>query len=179
MKRYLGGALVVLTLAAAQTYPVAAQDAPPPAALQPPPGNVFVYSMRADGDRIYVCEAGAGGDYAWASRGPDATLQNRLGEPVGRYTAGPTWSASDGSSMRGEVRQSVEGPRRRATPWLLFEISSRGGSGIFSSVTYVQEVQTIGGLPPGEPCTQSQSGQERRVDFNALYNFFIPSGSTS
>ena len=72
----------------------------------------------------------------------------------------------------------MDAPRRRSTPWLLFETSSRSSSGVFSSVSYVQEVQTNGGAEPQEPCTQSESGQERRMEFNALYHFFIPSGST-
>jgi hypothetical protein len=179
MKRYLGIALVVLALAATATQPAAAQDTPPPAAILPPAGNVLAFSLLADGDRIYVCEAGAGGQLGWVSRGPDAMLTNRLGDQVGRYSSGATWSAVDGSSVRGEMRQSMDAPRRRSTPWLLFEASSRSSSGIFSSITYVQEVQTNGGAEPQEPCTQSQSGQERRMEFNALYHFFIPSGSTS
>jgi hypothetical protein len=178
MKRYFGTALVVLFLAATATQPAAAQDAPPAAAILPPAGNVLAYSLLAEGDRIYACEAGAGGQFGWVNRGPDAVLNNRLGDQVGGLSSGPTWSASDGSSMRGDMRQSMEAPRGRSTPWQLLQASSRSSSGIFSSVSYVQEVQTSGGTPPQEPCTQSQSGQERRVEFTALYHFFIPSGST-
>jgi hypothetical protein len=76
------------------------------------------------------------------------------------------------------VRQTFDGPRRRATPWHLFEASSRSSGGIFSSVTFAQEVQTNGGLPAGEPCTPAQHGQERRVEFDALHHFFIPSSAT-
>lgn len=175
MKRYLVATAAGLLLAAGGTRLAAAQDVPPPGVLPPPAGNVLAFSLTVDGDRVYVCEAGSGGQFAWAERGPDAALLNRFGEPVGRYTPGPTWTAGDGSSMQGQVVQSTDGPRQRSTPWLLLRTASRGGNGIFGGVDYAQEVQTHGGLPPTEPCTQSLSGQERRVDFNALHHFYIPS----
>src|SRR6185369_2838264 len=103
MKRYLGTALVALSLAATATQPAAAQDGPPAAAILPPAGNVLAFSLVAEGDRVYVCEAGAGGQLGWVNRGPDAILNNRLGDQVGRYAFGPLWSAVDGSSMRGDM----------------------------------------------------------------------------
>jgi hypothetical protein len=57
-----------------------------------------------------------------------------------------------------------------AIPWLLLRATSTDGYGIFTRTTFVQRVNTTGGLAPATPPTQA--GQEARVPYTADYYFF-------
>jgi hypothetical protein len=50
------------------------------------------------------------GQYEWAFVGPVATLYSPTSADVGKYYAGPTWEASDGSKVTGKQLAA----RRRA-----------------------------------------------------------------
>jgi hypothetical protein len=46
------------------------------------------------------------------------------------------------------------------------------GKGRFSSVTYIQRVDTQGGTAPATACDKARQGQEVRVNYKAAYVFY-------
>lgn len=57
-----------------------------------------------------------------------------------------------------------------AIPWLLLRKVTAEGPGVLGRTTYVQRVNTTGGLAPAAPPTQV--GEEARVPYTADYYFF-------
>jgi uncharacterized protein (TIGR03118 family) len=98
----------------------------------------------------------------------DANLQVEVGTHFGTPT-GPAWRANDGSKV---VEQRVDGctPDSTAIQWLLLRTISEEGTGIFSGVSFVQRLNTVGGLAPSE--AGALVGEERQVPYTAGYFFY-------
>ena len=145
-----------------------------PDGLRPPAGQVLALAARATGVQIYECKAAKENptQFSWTLKAPEADLQDLSGKPVGKHYAGPTWEASDGSKVMGEVVAKRDAPMASAIPWLLLRAKSTSGSGIFSAIASIQRLQTIGGIPPADGCDGSQSGKESRVSYSAVYRFY-------
>jgi hypothetical protein len=117
--------------------------------------------------------------HANSSDGPDnlklprknAELWNEAGQKVGRHYAGPTWEGNDGSKVLGEVVERANAPDADAIPWLLLKATSSEGAGAFSTVTYVQRLETVGGVAPTEGCSEPTAGVEQAVPYRATYAF--------
>jgi hypothetical protein len=107
----------------------------------------------------------------WVFLEPVATLfadANYHGK-VGIHYVGPTWESNSGSKV---VARRVADctPDLTAIPWLRLETVSTEGPGIFNSVTYVQRVNTVGGLAPAAP--GSSIGMVVEVPYTAEYYFY-------
>jgi hypothetical protein len=168
-------ALASLMLAGAIPCAVAAVAEPAGIsnALRPPGGERPDFVLNAHGAQIYVCKPRAGEPdaYQWTFVAPEATLLEN-GEQVAYHGAGPTWtSASDGSSVKGAVREKQDGGAGNI-PWLLLAGTPSDGAGKFAGVTSIQRVATHGGVEPGVACDASRSGQEARVKYTADYYFY-------
>ena len=152
----------------------AAQTIPPSLAV--PNGQFTAFQVEAQGIQIYACQATADDPTAfeWAFRAPEADLRNLDGELIGRHYAGPTWEGLDGSLVVGMARASADSPDPTAIPWLLLEARSHDGAGLFSSVSYVQRIDTHEGRAPAQGCGASTLGQEARVPYTAVYAFSYP-----
>jgi hypothetical protein len=138
---------------------------------------MLVKRLRATGTQIYTCKGGDGGTYAWTFKAPDAKLFDETGCPViGTHFAGPTWKSDDGSSVVGAKVASVNSPLSSTVPWLLLKAASTAGTGIFSSVTAVQRLDTVGGAAPASGCDAGYVDQETAVPYTANYYFY--SGGT-
>ena len=61
-------------------------------------------------------------------------------------------------------------PDATAIPWLLLEAVSTSGPGIYSSVTYIQRLNTTGGLAPAGP--GSFIGETVQIPYTAEYYFY-------
>ena len=61
-------------------------------------------------------------------------------------------------------------PDPGSIPWLLLEATASDGPGIFSRVTYIQRVNTVGGLAPSTPGTVV--GEVREIPYMAEYFFY-------
>jgi hypothetical protein len=48
------------------------------------------------------------------------------------------------------------------------------GPGPFSGVTYIQRVNTMGGVAPSAPCDASTMGSKQTVSYSADYVFYKP-----
>ncbi len=152
------------------TVPGSARTGNVPAALAVPAGHELAFEVDAKGVQIYVCGE-SGGAPAWAFQAPEAKLVGPRGEPAGTHYAGPTWEAADGSKV---VGAKVEGatPDPAAIPWLLLRAASHDGNGRMAAVTFVQRIQTRGGVAPAEGCGAATAGAVARVPYRAVYSFY-------
>ena len=107
--------------------------------------------------------------YAWTFVAPEAVLFDNDGNVVGLHYGGPTW---EGQSCGKVVAARVDGVTVDSTaiPWLLLQKRSVEGSGVLTHTTFIQRVNTTGGVAPSAPPTQA--GLEERVPYTADYFFF-------
>ena len=137
-----------------------------PAAIQVPDGNKVNFHAYAVGVQIYTWNGSA-----WVFKAPDAILYANAGHDgqVGTHYAGPTWESNNGSKVVG-VRVAGATPDATAIPWLLLFAKTSEGPGVFGDVSYIQRVNTVGGLAPSTP--GSAVGEEARVPYTAEYFFY-------
>jgi hypothetical protein len=140
-----------------------------PAIIQPPATEGRVASYRvAFGVQIYSCVAGA-----WTFKAPAAHLVKTPGWRRSiHHFAGPSWQSNvDGSLVT--AAKVAESAVPGAIPQLLLKVNSRSGAagGELAKVTYIQRLDTRGGLAPTGACTD---GAQRPVPYGALYVFFAP-----
>ena len=137
-----------------------------------PAGAPLLLELEADGVQIYACEAKDQG-VAWVFKAPEANLFDRQGRQVGTHFAGPTWKLSD-SAVVGEVVGRADAPAGGAIPWLLLKAKSHEGSGVLSGAAFVRRADTKGGLAPAVGCDAAHKGEQARMRYDALYQFFGP-----
>ncbi|HEX4808523.1 MAG TPA: DUF3455 domain-containing protein [Bryobacteraceae bacterium] len=145
-----------------------------PLNLRVPENQPFLMMAHGKGTQIYTCRAGGSdGGPAWSLKAPDATLFNVRGQAVAKHFAGPTWEATDGSSVKGKVVTTAPAPNPDAIPWLLLSAASHAGNGIMSKVENIQRVKTVGGKAPATGCDASHIGAEASVPYEADYYFYL------
>jgi len=107
----------------------------------------------------------------WVFIAPEATLfaDSCYAREVGIHYAGPTWEANDGSKVVG-ARIAGCTPERGAIPWLLLGATSAPDRGMFSRLSHIQRVNTIGGTAPAE--AGLFVGDEARVPYTTEYYFY-------
>jgi Protein of unknown function (DUF3455) len=136
--------------------------------IEIPAGNKLAFHVYARGVQIYRWNGAV-----WEFQAPRATLfaeENYFGE-VGTHYMGPKWESKSGSIVEGRrVTGTGCTPDPTAIAWLLLSKYSTSGAGIFSSVTYIQRVNTAGGLIPTAP--GSTEGELKEVPYTAEYYFY-------
>jgi hypothetical protein len=139
--------------------------------------QVLSIEARASGVQIYECSNRKDfpARFEWVFKAPEAELFDSTGNKIGKHYAGPTWESNDGSKVVGEVRARDTGPDPNAIPWLLLSAKSTSGKGVFSEVSSIQRLHTVGGKAPTEGCTEAQAGKEARVAYKATYYFYVRS----
>jgi len=143
-----------------------------PAALDPPPEATLTAMFAAKGVQIYTCAAPAPGVApAWTLKAPHALLL-KGGDAAGIHFVGPSWEALDGSLVVGSKVAAAPSPDPTAIPWLLLKAASNGGQGLFSDVTWVQRLDTEGGLAPTTGCDDPHVGTESLAPYRASYFFY-------
>jgi hypothetical protein len=145
-----------------------------PPALRVPAGQSAFLKAFAKGVQIYECapKADQPSAFEWKLTGPEATLADAAGKPLGKHYAGPTWESTDGSSVVGEVRARDPGPDPKAIPWLLLSAKSTSGKGILGAATSIQRVDTVGGIAPAEHCDTGSAHKVARIAYSATYYFY-------
>ncbi len=145
-----------------------------PANLQTSNNEKLSVVAFAKGVQIYQCQPQKqqAGKFEWSLKAPAANLFDRQQQLIGKHYAGPTWEASDGSKVVGEIKAKVAAKATDAIPWLLLTAKKGEGKGIFSQITSIQRIDTAGGKAPTDACTSTSVGQERRVSYTATYNFY-------
>lgn len=142
-----------------------------PEQIKAPAGYSPVLTAHAKGDQIYQCALNKG-EYAWETQAPDAKLFDANGNIVGNHSAGPLWEYKEGSRVVGRVVNKVDMAPGKAISWLLVEVVSHQGDGLFSNVDFINRVNTHGGLPPASGCDTNHLGSEKRVAYTADYVFY-------
>ena len=167
----VAAAILVSTLAACASTTVSRPDVPQAVAV--PAGHQPVMTLKGAGMLTYECrpKAGAVGIHEWVFAGPDATLQDANGQVVGKYYGGPTWEHNAGSKITGKQLAVSPGPAG-AIPLQLVQTTPATGYGPFSGVTYIQRVNTVGGVAPKASCTSANVGTKQTVPYSADYVFY-------
>lgn len=134
--------------------------------LKVPAGNRLVSTFFARGDQVYRWDG-----TAWVFVEPVAKLYvNRHTRWVaGTHYAGPTWESRRGSKVKGSVVKRCTASST-SIPWLLLSGNSDDKRGTFSNVTYIQRVNTVGGIAPAQAGTSV--GEVRHVPYTADYRFY-------
>lgn len=184
MKRItrIGGLLAAAIVAAAAWPMVQAAHAQPSAPTVPPEiavpeGNKLFLLGHAVGVQIYSCNATVGG-YRWEFVAPRAELYADNGKRIATHFGGPTWRATDGSTVLGTLagRVTVD---PTAIPWLLLSASATGGvdGDRLAETTFVQRTATTGGLAPSAAdCDATTPGISVEVPYTADYHFWKATG---
>src|SRR5271154_3934206 len=118
--------------------------------------------LHAVGVQVYQCQPAKNDPtlFEWAFKQPEADLSTEAGKSVGKHYAGPTWEAHDGSKVIGEVVARSDSPKSGSIPWLLLRAKTTSGVGLFSGVTSIQRLDTVGGSAPAGGCLPDQTGQQ-------------------
>jgi hypothetical protein len=161
----------------AKSKPALAKEVP--SDLMPPASAVLLFELGARGDQIYACAAKPVDPtaFVWTFKEPQAELFDDHGEVVGSHFFGPTWQFQDGSSVKGAVVARADAPSKNAIQWLLLEATSHDGDGVFSTITYIQRLDTKGGVAPTKGCDATHAREEVRVPYKATYVFYNPAAS--
>jgi hypothetical protein len=104
--------------------------------------------------------------------GPDASLLDAKGSVIGKHFAGPSWQATDGSTVVGAPLNVSTSPNAGAIPWLVLQAKSHSGDGVMANVQYIVRTRTEGGVAPASGCDAGHVGAEVRVPYSAIYLFF-------
>ncbi len=146
-----------------------------PAGLEVPAGNELASHATGVGSQIYIWTVNPTNAAlaSWVFKAPHAVLfaahEDERDDVVGIHFAGPTWQANDGSKVVG-ARVSAVTVNPDAIPWLLLRAASTTGNGAFTATTYIQRLDTLGGLAPTTPGTTP--GQEVVIPYIAEYYFY-------
>lgn len=165
--------LCCAALAAALSAAALAATPDAPEAVRPPAGHKMTLHTVGTGEITYECrlKAGTADTHEWAFVAPVATLTDKSKKPVGKYYAGPTWEAADGSKVTG--KQVATAPAAPGNiPLQLVKAEPATGDGAMSGVTYIQRLNTKGGVAPADPCTAATVGAKKQVSYRADYLFY-------
>ncbi len=141
-----------------------------PAAIEAPGLKAYI-EAAATGFQVYTCGRNAAGAMAWTLKAPDAKLFDNNKKQIGTHYAGPTWEANDGGKVVGAAKASAPAPDGKAVPWLLLEVKSHEGTGMFTEAKAIQRISTAGGLAPATGCDAAHANAESRVPYTATYLF--------
>ena len=162
-------ALAVLVSAVSAASAIAQSDRTPDVVcpeINVPTGNTLKKMFYAIGVQIYRWNG-----TSWAFVAPEANLYadpNYRGK-VGTHYGGPTWESNSGSKVIG-ARIDGCSPDATAVAWLLLSAAESEGPGVFDGLSYVQRLNTVGGIAPASPGLYV--GQEVRVPYTTEYYFY-------
>lgn len=161
-----------------------------PANIQVPVGNREFLEAHGVGTQNYLCLP-AGSAFAWTFVGPQATLFNHRDLQDITHFLSPnaaeagqaraTWQHSrDTSAVWAQPIQSSSDPAfvaASAIPWLLLQEvgAAEGSSGgrELTDTTYVQRLNTSGGVAPATGCVEAADvGRRAFVPYEADYVFY-------
>jgi hypothetical protein len=138
--------------------------------VPPPQGAPLLFEAAADGVQIYACEA-KGPGFEWVFKAPEANLFDKQDRQIGTHFAGPTWKNGDGA-VAGEVVARADAPASGSIPWLLLKAKSHEGAGVLATVAFIRRADTKGGAAPSTGCDAAHKGEQARIRYSALYQFF-------
>jgi Ca2+-binding RTX toxin-like protein len=138
-----------------------------------PESRLFLVT-HATGVQKYTCQANG----TWLFTDPEATLYKTTGtpQPIGAHflnfaSGRPVWQLDDGSSVEA-ARWAAMSAGTQNIPWLLLRkvVTTSGADGDrLTRTTWVQRLNTSGGVAPGGTCTP---GDTIAVAYSADYLFW-------
>lgn len=133
-------------------------------------GNKLAFHAYAKGVQIYKWNVVT---QTWDLVAPQAGLfaeEGYHGE-IGTHYVGPTWESKSGSKVEAR-RLAGTGctPDPTAIAWLLLKSINSEGPGIFGKITFIQRVNTVGGLAPSSP--GAFDGEIKNSPYTAEYYFY-------
>jgi hypothetical protein len=150
-----------------------AQNPLPNSELKDPDGQKvqFKFQTLPSSVQIYTCRQTVQG-FAWAAD-PDAILMNDEKTLIVHHYRGPTWEATDGSTVRsdGKLAKHFLPNNKDAVNWL--ELPAQRATKQFANVKVIHRIDTSGGLPLSEPCDAQHGGDQQRVSYSATYLFYV------
>lgn len=162
-------ATLIATLLSASSFAAA------PDAIAVPAGHTLAMTAMGAGELAYECKAKAdmAGKYEWAFAGPTAVLYDKTSKAaVGKYYAGPTWEANDGSKVSGKQLALSPSADPASIPLQLVQAAPAMGKGAMMGISYIQRINTKGGVAPAEPCDAAKVGTRKMVKYEADYLFY-------
>ncbi len=146
-----------------------------PEAIRVPAGHTQALYTVGTGELSYECreKKDMAGTFEWGFAGPVATLSDARGSALGKYYAGPTWESNDGSKVTGK-QVAVSPHKPDSIPLQLVKANPATGNGAMSGISYIQRLNTRGGIAPSLPCGAEQKGQRQQVAYQADYVFYKP-----
>jgi hypothetical protein len=145
-----------------------APDLPSPVcdSVQAPSGHRLAFRVRAVGVQRYRWNGAS-----WDFVEPVATLFADANQNLkaGIHYGGPTWESNYGGKIVA-TRVAACSPDPTAIPWLLLQTTATDSPGILNSVTFIQPVNTKGGLAPTAP--GSTTGVVAEVPDTTEYYFY-------
>ncbi|MFN0119668.1 MAG: DUF3455 domain-containing protein [Blastocatellia bacterium] len=135
-------------------------------AVNVPAGNKLVRRMYAKGVQIYKWNGAS-----WTFVAPAADLYADPGfhGKIGTHYGGPTWESNSGGKVIGSVVARCA-PDPTSIAWLRLKAISTSGPGVFRKITFIQRVNTSGGLAPVTPGTAIDEVVE--VPYTTEYYFY-------
>lgn len=146
-----------------------------PAPIAVPAGNTLALTVFGAGDLAYECKekAAMAGTFEWTFVGPTAVLYDKTTKAViGKYYAGPTWEANDGSMVGGKQIGVSPSATPASIPLQLVQAFTATGTGAMTGVTFIQRMNTKGGVAPATPCAAANAGAKATVKYEADYLFY-------
>ena len=137
--------------------------------LQVPEGSNISFHVFGVGFQVYRWDG-----TQWKFSNPEANLfadagQNALvGTHFSAPGANPNWLTTSGSRVIGTVVDKCT-PNANAIPWVKLS-ADNSGTGVFNQTTFIQRLNTVGGLAPTTPGTVV--GQEFKSPYTADYYFY-------
>ncbi|HWQ55717.1 MAG TPA: DUF3455 domain-containing protein [Bryobacteraceae bacterium] len=195
--RYLITVGSIAMSSAGLAYPqVPLTPTPVPSAIQVPEGSTAFLKGHAVGTQNYTCVPSATG-YFWKGalqatlfvnlRWRNIEIPQQIAthflspNPSENGTPRPTWQSSvDTSAVWGNPIANSSDPAfvaPGAIPWLLLQVvgAQRGPAGgeALIATTYIQRVNTAGGVAPALPCSEAENpGVAKFVPYAADYVFY-------
>lgn len=171
-KPLLKTASIAVLLAAGTSF-AATDNASLPEPVRVPAGHAMTMETVGVGEITYECreKKDAAGAFEWVFVAPVATLNDMKNKPVGKYYGGPTWEAADGSKVTG--KQVAVAPASAGNiPLQLVKADPATGKGAMTGISYIQRVETKGGVAPSATCDMLTKGAKQQVGYQAKYVFY-------
>lgn len=140
----------------------------------PPPGATALITAEGRGVQIYSCNSAPDNKFQWTLDAPLATLfQPHTDIRLGTHTIGPTWTWSDGSSIKGALAAKKPGAGTTDIPWLLLKAQPVSTStGTLARVAWIRRSDTNGGAAPTTGCDAGHESVVQQVVYSATYTFY-------
>lgn len=145
-----------------------------PDSVRVPTGHQQIMAALGAGEISYECRAkkDMAGAFEWVFAGPVATLSMN-GKTVGKYYGGPTWEANDGSKVTGkQVAMAPGGAGNIALQLVKAEPAMGTAGGAMQGISYIQRLNTAGGVAPTTVCDAGTAGTRSQVSYQADYVFY-------